>query len=245
MVRRVGPAIVAESLLALSIMLACASGSARHDSTMPPLATGCDSVVDSTAVASSAARITEGSYRLTLVGTSGMDSGTMQVYRMRLWRASARDRSPQWPDERPPAGDTATTPLYGALTLPKDYTYAGRPASPSEVESPLNAPYPDSRDPLHPGVLVELAVDASGRATWVLLIGSVINRRVVARPRPDHMMYAPNDGGGDILHVRRTGSLGFQGHWGPMGSASRGEGYFCAERLPLQNAPESDGASVH
>ncbi len=50
-----------------------------------------------------------GRYTLTLESTAGTGSGQRSSGLLELWPTSAADRSPAWPAERPPAGDTVRT----------------------------------------------------------------------------------------------------------------------------------------
>ena len=80
------------------------------------------------------------------------------------------------------------------------------------------APLPTSRDPVYPGVLLELSGDTDQMVMWV---NSFANRRYDDGTRG-------LDGPGTILKIRRLDSAGFAGRYHPAGGLRGGTGYFCA-----------------
>jgi hypothetical protein len=164
-----------------------------------------------------------GKYTLTLEATGGSSSGQRASGLLELWPTSAADRSPTWPAERPPAGDTVATPLYGATDVDwhKVAALFGGVA-PGESPHSTDVPSPDSRDPLHPGVLVVIS-NAKGTVSEALLVRTFENRRVA----PPRMVL---DGGGIVMRLLRFTKTGFEGEWGPWGVLDTGKGYFCIVR---------------
>jgi hypothetical protein len=166
------------------------------------------------------ARVQPGAYRLTMVAAGGSRTGHQTSGVLQLWRTSAADRSPTRPTQRPPAGDTARAPLYGTAAI--DWSAVAAP-----IDKPDTSGDPalsDSRDPLHPGVLVLIQNwDGPGLRQSALIIGTHRNRRV-----DDHTMNS--DGPGIFLSVRRFTDTGFEGTWGNFGIVANGSGYFCAVR---------------
>lgn len=171
------------------------------------------------------ARVPAGTYSLTVVATGGTRAGHRASGRLQLRPTSAADRSPKWPAERPPEGDTIGTPLYGATDV--DFAAVGAPVerlNPTAYGGSDDAPPTGSTDPLHPGVLA-LIQNAKGQGLRQtgLVIGTLANRRVA-----DGVLSL--DGAGIILWVRRFTASGFDGRWWNFGIVANGAGYFCAVR---------------
>jgi hypothetical protein len=176
----------------------------------------CDGVADSLRTADGA-RIVPGHYWLTMVA----DDRVLATAHGNLWLTptSPGDRSPVHPDARPPDGDTAWAPLYGATDadLPRVGALNYAPDTGTYF-----VPTPSSRDPLYPGVIVQIQnwQPNRGRRQNALVIGSFVNRR----PDGQHFL----DGGGIVLWVRHFADGGFYGSWQPFGRREEGEGHFCA-----------------
>ena len=174
-------------------------------------------------------RVLPGTYQVTVVATKGQRAGHTASGVMQLWATSANDRSPTFPAERPPRGDTIASFLYGATNL--DWFAMGdpvqsEPGAPTALTRSTDVPSADSRDPLHPGVLgVVLPGPGPQGATLKrgLLIGTLGNRRV-----DDCSMFT--DGGGVVLWIDRISSRGFSGTWAPYGILAVGSGHYRAER---------------
>ena len=209
----------------LLVALLIATPTPPHQSRRAAFAPSCWPVDDRLRTPDTA-RIRSGTYRLWLVATDGRRTNHRTSGVLRLWPTSAADRSPSWPNERPPAGDTAESPLYGSVAL--DWSTIAAPVvdpDPAEPRQSSDEPASDSRDPLHPGVLVRIQNwQHPGLRQERLLIGTLSNRRV-ADIRPAF------DGSGIILSVRQITDAGFNGTWVPSGISVTGMGYFCSTRL--------------
>jgi|HubBroStandDraft_2_1064218.scaffolds.fasta_scaffold61276_3 hypothetical protein len=163
-----------------------------------------------------------------MVATTGHIIGRRTSGVLQLWPTGTLDRSPTWPGERPPAGDTAEVPLYGATDI--DWQAVGAPvenADPSAPRKSTDEPRTDSRDPLHPGVLVLIQNGQHpGSRQTVLVIGTLSNRRVDDGKEG-------LDGVGIALWVRRITDAGFDGTWKNWGLLVGGSGYFCSTRTRI------------
>lgn len=153
-----------------------------------------------------------GSFRLTLVATSGRKLGGIAEGVLDLRATNSNDRSPRT-GEVASGRDIADVPLYGWAT-----------ADWSLVDARVVKERAESRDPVFPGVLVMFASWKDGYAprTPVVVISSVAHRGsgdIVT------------DGGGIGLWVRKLDDAGFAGEWSGWGIAMSGSGYFCATRL--------------
>ena len=154
-----------------------------------------------------------GSFRLTLVATSGRKIGGIAEGVLDLRPTSSSDRSPQTGE---PAKDRniADVPLYGWVAA--DWRL---------IDAPVGDEQARSRDPVYPGVLAVFASWKEGYTpnTPVLLISTASNRR-----NGEILL----DGGGIGLRVRHLSEAGFAGEWSGWGIAISGGGYFCATPLP-------------
>jgi hypothetical protein len=156
--------------------------------------------------------ISPGSFRLTLVATSGRKIGGIAQGGMDLRPTSSSDRSPQT-GELAKDQNIADVPLYGWATA--DWRL---------IDAPVGDERARSRDPVFPGVLATFASWKEGYSarTPVLLISTASNRR-----NGELML----DGGGIGLWVRQLSEEGFAGEWSGWGIAMSGSGYFCATPL--------------
>jgi hypothetical protein len=218
-------------------------GPTPYRSPLDMRATGSDSCASASGASlpADAARLEPGRYRLTLVATRGSRQSHRSTGELWLWPTSAIDRSPTWPNERPGIGDTVDVPLYGAADL--DWRNVAAPIAlfvPASSARSSDAPRPDSRDPLHPGVLVRFGKRGPLERVTTLFIGTRFdNRRVVENPchrAPGDasgspcIMYSQDDAGGMFMSVHRVTNNGFGGTWGPWGLGIDGAGYYCAVR---------------
>jgi hypothetical protein len=156
--------------------------------------------------------INPGTFRLTLVATSGRKIGGIAEGVLDLRPTSLSDKSPQT-GELASDRNIADVPLYGWVTA--DWRL---------IDAPVGNEQAGSRDPVFPSVLAIFASWKEGYSsrTPVLLISTVSNRR------NGELM---TDGGGIGLWVRKLDEAGFAGEWSRWGIAISGSGYFCATRL--------------
>lgn len=170
-----------------------------------------DSCQDASALPQSLASqlMTPGTFRLTLVATSGRKIGGIAEGVLDLRPTSSSDKSPQT-GELASDRNIADVPLYGWAT-----------ADWRSVDAPVGNEQAGSRDPVFPGVLAIFASWKEGYSsrTPVLLISTVSNRR------NGELM---TDGSGIGLWVRKLDEAGFAGEWSGWGIALSGSGYFCA-----------------
>ncbi len=150
-----------------------------------------------------------GEYRLRLVPSAGPRSGEAADARLRL--APLPD-SLQMP-----------APMLGVMDTTIRYPLAGTTDLDPELVGGVPTGDNASTDPAAPGVLVieRHPPAAGGPASVMLRLGSLANRRGVAR----------FDGGYFALIVRRIEADGFAGTWSSGTTRQAAAGYFCAERI--------------
>lgn len=196
-VRRAGGPAWAVCLL---LSAACAG---RQQAAAP----ACEPVVGGLASDAAAARLA-GQYGLTVVATSGDETGGRSVGRLWLMRQDSSLWTVGMPGGVPDT--SAWAPLYGATDV--DLATVGA----------LRLGDLMSRDPTKPGVLVlERRAEADVPPSIVLRLGSLANQRDVVR----------FDGGYTALRVRDITAHGFRGSWASGTMGAQAEGYFCAVRI--------------
>jgi hypothetical protein len=153
-----------------------------------------------------------------LVAKRGTRAGKMVVGKLWLTSTSQSDVSPTTGERPPQTEQLSAIPLYGSLEM--DLEAVGAPIKRHDA----NAPDPDSRDPIRPGVLVHLVgwEPKYPENTPVLTIGTVSNLRT-------GKIWV--DGPGMGLWVHQLGPSGFAGRWDAWGIVSDGSGYFCASPI--------------
>ena len=146
--------------------------------------------------------------------TLPMDSrGTSRQieFELWLWPSSDRDSSAKT-GVRVAPGDTAAHPYFGAT---RGYVEAD--------DSSGRAPRRADVDPVYARVIMlRILGDSIGRAPAAILVWTIATRS------PGWMGL---DGAGEALWVSEISPTGFRGRWVPWGIVTRGEGYYCAERV--------------
>lgn len=195
----------AAALIGLSALLPALTCRSSADSPSPQQC----APVSSELPATSSAQELAGEYRLRLVATSGVKTGSAVEGPLKLM-----DQRPELRHRLLPGGATDSSvihPAYGATEIEL-----------SEVDAVLMGST-TSMDPLQPGVLVVERHERPGqpaRAEIVIRLGSEANRRDRQRV----------DGGYMALRVRQLAPHGFSGTWGSGITGERSGGYFCAVR---------------
>ena len=167
--------------------------------------------------------ITAGEYELVLRAECGQRSGNEAEGRLSLLPARQDDRSPVTGEVATDMSDLLNYPLYGFT----DVAF-GRVAAPMCKED-----LPTSRDPLHPGVIVDAsdwhAIDPSHPNTPALLIGTVVSRT-------DKIV---TDGCGIALPLETWDGRCYRGHWDRSGIVAGGNGTFrlCAVHSAADGGP--------
>jgi len=169
------------------------------------------------AVPNRGVRLRPGTYRLTLIATAGLRTGSSSTGILELRRATAQDRSPLT-GHRPVRFNPREQLLIGSVTL--DFAAVAAPIGTDDTLIPS----PSSTDPVRPGVLVLMQnwQSRSAPQTPVLLIGTLGNRR-------DEEGWL--DGPGIGLWARSIADSAFSGTWDNWGILSGGSGTFCAHAL--------------
>ncbi len=179
-----------------------------------------------------APHLSPGTYQLTLHADSGSRTGATAIGVLQLVASTPDDQSPIT-GQKPWLEWEAWHPLYGWLEM--DLASVGAPVFAEDWKVP-----PTSRDPITPGVLVDVDVRSEGYpvGTPVLLVGTAGQTRNPATKLPDgsEVVTVAYDGAGIGLWVHRANSAGFAGVWREWGIVANGRGTFCAQLVPEQAA---------
>ena len=165
-----------------------------------------------------ASKLLPGTYEIRLIAARGSKSGNAVVGTLWLERTSRDDVSPITNQSPAKTEDLTKIPLFGSLDA--DFRAIGAPVWSGDADAPDST----SRDPIRPGVLVELISwdPKYPSRTPVLTVGALSNLRAET---------GWLDGPGIGLWVHDLDDQGFTGRWSEWGILKDGSGYFCARRL--------------
>ena len=193
---------VALGLMTVAGVAACGSGNKQT-----AVAPACEAA-QGTLPANATAETWAGTYRLTMVATSGDSAGRSATGQLQLTLMPDSLQNPVIGS----AEGGARMPMYGSTDI------GLAPIGAVEVGNLT------SQDPTAPGVLVlQRPVDAAGGSSTEITVrlGSEANRRGVTR----------FDGGYTALFVRQASTTGFAGSWASGVTGRKSNGHFCAEKL--------------